>query len=233
MMRALKIIESLKLNTLVCVFDQAIYSKAIEIKWKEKKKFNNVVLMMGMFHMLMMYMHILSKRFSDAGLRDILIQSGTIAEGSVDKALCGKMYNRGVRVYKMVYEAIVRKVFESMGINEEDNTISFNTTNPVFDEIWESQNLATSYNRFLDFREKMENGQPLQQFWVSFLDMVELLLNTIYSLRSGDWLLLIECIRHILPFTFAYDHVNYARYLTAMLGDMLQLPEDFPDVYEE
>ena len=88
------IIESLKLVTLVCVFDQAIYSKAIEIKWKEKQKFGNIVLMMGMFNMLMMYMHILSKRVSDAGIRDILLQSGTIAAGSVEKALRGKTYNR-------------------------------------------------------------------------------------------------------------------------------------------
>ena len=123
MMRALQIIESLKLVTLLCVFDQAIYSKAIEIKWKEKQKFGNIVLMMGMFHMLMMYMYILSKRFSDAGIRDILIQSGKIAEGSVDKALCGKMYNRGVRAYKMGYEAIVRKIFEIIGVNDDGNIL--------------------------------------------------------------------------------------------------------------
>ena len=35
-MQALQIIELLKLVTLVCVFDQAIYLKAIEIKCKEK-----------------------------------------------------------------------------------------------------------------------------------------------------------------------------------------------------
>ena len=93
-MRALQIIKSLKSVMLVCVFDQAIYLKAIEIKWKEKQKFGNIILMIGMFHMLMMYMHILSKRFSDAGIRDILIQNGTIAEGSVDKAMCAKMYIR-------------------------------------------------------------------------------------------------------------------------------------------
>ena len=42
---------------------------------------------MGMFHMIMTYMHILQKRFADAGLRDALIQSSLIAEGSVDSAL--------------------------------------------------------------------------------------------------------------------------------------------------
>ena len=68
---------------------------------------------------------------------------------------------------------------------------------------------------------------------MSFLEMIQLLLNTIYALRAGDWLLLIECIRLILPYTFGYDHVNYARYLTAMLENMLRLAEDFPDVYKE
>ena len=58
--------------------------------------------MMGMFHTIMMYIHILSKRFSDASLRDVLIQNGTIAEESIDKALSGKMYNRGIRVYKLI-----------------------------------------------------------------------------------------------------------------------------------
>ena len=41
-----------------------------------------------MFHMLIMFMHILSKRFADAGVRDILIQSDLIAEGSVNRTLC-------------------------------------------------------------------------------------------------------------------------------------------------
>ena len=63
--------------------------------------------------------------------------------------------------------------------------------------------------------------------------MVELLLATIYSIRSGGWEFLLECIRSIIPYAFAYDHINYSRYLTAMLGDMLMLPNDVPGIYEE
>lgn len=66
-----------------------------------------------MFYMLM-FMHILSKRFADAGLRYVFIQSVVIAEGTVDRALCGKMYNGGLRMYKLMYEAIMRKVFDSI-----------------------------------------------------------------------------------------------------------------------
>ena len=63
--------------------------------------------MVGMFHTIMMYMYILSKRFSDSGLCDVLIQSSTIAEESTNKAHCGNIYNRGIRSYKLMYEAIM------------------------------------------------------------------------------------------------------------------------------
>ena len=62
---------------------------------------------------------------------------------------------------------------------------------------------------------------------MSFLEMVELLLNTVYAIRAGYWELLLECIRNILSYTFAYDSINYARYLSAMLRDMLQFPKIF------
>ena len=52
MWRALKIIESLNLKSIICMFDQAIYAKTIELKWKDQEKFNICVLMMVMFYML-------------------------------------------------------------------------------------------------------------------------------------------------------------------------------------
>ena len=59
-------------------------------------QFKDFILMLSMFYMVMMYLGIIGKRFKDAGLRDILIQSQVLAEGSVDKALAGKMYNHSV-----------------------------------------------------------------------------------------------------------------------------------------
>ena len=60
--------------------------------------------------------------------------------------------------------------------------------------------------------------------------MTEILLNTIDAVRSGSWDLLLECIREMLPYCFAYDHINYARYLTYFLGDMSQLNKSFPEI---
>ena len=63
----------------------------------------------------------LSKRFSDAGLGDVFIQNATTAEGSIDKALSAKMYNRDIRVYKLMYEIIMRKVILDHVEIGEDN----------------------------------------------------------------------------------------------------------------
>ena len=93
MQRALTIIESLHLLAIVYVFDLAIYSKTCEIKWKEPHKFRNCLLMIGIFHLLTNYMGVLKKQFYDTGMKDVLLQSATIAEGSIERALNGKSYN--------------------------------------------------------------------------------------------------------------------------------------------
>ena len=83
-----------KICIIVMLFLSSNLWKATEIKWKEKEKFKNCVLMMVLFHMSMTYVKILSKRSADAGLKDAPIQS--TAERSVDWALCGKMYNQRI-----------------------------------------------------------------------------------------------------------------------------------------
>lgn len=60
-------------------------------------KFNSIILMMGNFHVICNLLSIIGKFFRDAGLRDLAVQAGVIAEGSIDKVLDGKQYNRGVR----------------------------------------------------------------------------------------------------------------------------------------
>ena len=69
--------------------------------------------MLGMFCLLMMYLVINGKRFTDAGLRDVLIQSKILAEGSVDRVLEGIMYIRIARCCKWVYKTMNRILFQN------------------------------------------------------------------------------------------------------------------------
>ena len=60
-----------------------------------------------------------------------------------------------------------------------------------------------------------------------------MLLNTIYATRAGNWFLSLECYRDMMPYTFPYDHLNYAKYLPPMLAEFTELEEKYPGVYTE
>ncbi len=65
----------------------------------------------------------MGKRFQDAGFRDILIETDLIAEGSVSSVLEGKMYNHGIRAHKLIYDALLRLVFDGFLHWIKDTTI--------------------------------------------------------------------------------------------------------------
>ena len=58
--------------------------------------FENLVIMLWGFHLLIMLLGVMGIRFGDAGLREITIQSEAVAEGSIEKVLEGENYNRAV-----------------------------------------------------------------------------------------------------------------------------------------
>ena len=161
MQRASTIIESLHLVFIVCVFDQAIYSKACEIKWKKPLKFRNCLLVMGIFRLLTNYMGILKKRFYDTGMKNALLQSATVVEGSIEQAFNGKSHNRGVRQYKIFYEALVRlRITDALqGVEDcymEGLTKKLHSmgefTNETYLEIKNDGKFVSVYEGFLDLK---------------------------------------------------------------------------------
>ena len=74
--------------------------------------FQHVVIHMGgAFHTICNSLCIPGIRFKDAGLCDIVIDAGLVAEGSIAKVFDGKNYKRAVRVHKIIYEAMMRMMW--------------------------------------------------------------------------------------------------------------------------
>ena len=112
----------------------------------------------------------------------------------------GKMYNRGIGKCKLIYEAIMRTVIVDHVEIGEDIYYQVDWRDDLdFETFWQEFCLQEKYNQFLHAREKLKNSKPLQKFCMSFLGMVELLLSTIHSISSGDWELLLKCIRKFYP----------------------------------
>ena len=135
--RCLKIKEQLRLNYIACVFDQAISCNAMELKWRYPDKHKGSIVVLGIFHMIMMYLGIIGQKFSDADLKDLIIQSDVVATGSADTALSGNMYNRSVRAHKNVYEAFYRCLLNRMEDNNMEDQELASTISDIQDKVTE------------------------------------------------------------------------------------------------
>ena len=67
--------------------------------------------------------------------------------------------------------------------------------------------------RYNDHIARCCRESPSYAFWSSYLEMVNLLLQLIRATREGDWKHHLDCVRAMLPWYFAYDRINYSRYL--------------------
>ena len=73
--RSVEIANQLELPSVAVVVDQAIYAKAQTIRWQTPVFLERIVLRLGAFHTTMTVLACIGKRFRDAGLQDIFIES--------------------------------------------------------------------------------------------------------------------------------------------------------------
>ena len=59
-----------------------------------------------------------------------------------------------------------------------------------------------------------------------------LILKFVSALREGNFQVYIESMVELMPWFFALDHTNYARWLSVHIRDMSSLSQTHPDVYD-
>ena len=148
--QVLRIMELLQIPNIACVFDQAMYEKALEVQWRHAEQFQHIVVRMGVFHTCCNLMGTIGKRFQDAGLRDLAVESGIIAEGSVENVMSGKKYNRAVRFHKLLYEAMLRLAWKGFYPWLEEHHVTkkpeLQATTKLIEELHEDVSQATLDN---------------------------------------------------------------------------------------
>ena len=90
LLRSCEIALSLNLPHIVLVMNQAICAKAQQIRWGDPVLRQKLVVRLSEFHTTMPFLAVIGKRSRDAGLEDILIESGVVAQGSINGVLSGE-----------------------------------------------------------------------------------------------------------------------------------------------
>ena len=188
--------------------------------------------------------------FRDAGLKDICIEAGIVAEGSINGVLDGKHYNRAVRVHRCIYEALLRLAWEAVMLRVNDNIQDMNVViktfldqvNRITDDLNQQRfsdllqrpllaELTPLWKHFLEHLR--HNSGELAAFWMAYIDMVEdILIGILRASCEGNWNLHLHAVRNMIQWCFAYDKLNYARYMSPHYDQMTNLPEKNPRVYE-
>ena len=74
---------------------------------------------------------------------------------------------------------------------------------------------------------------PLAKLWLSYISMVNLVLQFVRATKESNWELHLQSIRQMIPWFFAYDRLHYSQYLPVDLRDMLSLPTSHPSADEQ
>ena len=74
---------------------------ALEVLWQNKDQFQRLAIRIGSFHTICAFLAAIGKRFGDAGLADVLMESGIVASGSVAGVIEGRHYNRAICTHKV------------------------------------------------------------------------------------------------------------------------------------
>ena len=195
------------------------------------------------------FIAVIGQRLSDAGLRDIVIESNLLGESSVDQMLKGKHYNNAMRILKYLYDAIKRYMIESFEQSVMERTGHLNISYKELTESLELHRFLSSstedsletlheshkevINQIHSYQNSLLTGSlgPTACNWSSFFQMVQTLLDFARSIKLGDWKLHLQSTENMLPWMFAYDRPNYARFLTYYLVNMQKFPEAHPSIH--
>ena len=171
-----------------------------------------------------------------------MIESGLVAQSSLNGVMNGHHHNRSMRAHKITYEALRRLQWEVYmdSLNEEELTVVNDTINKLATGfhnndilgVVSSESFTGLATSFTEFNKKISKESPTVAFWMSYMEMVENVLLLTRATRTGNWELHVSAVRNILPWMFAYDRPNYARYLSAYYLEMCDLPQTHPIVHK-
>ena len=222
-------------------FDLAVAKKAYSLVWQYPDHFGKVIVRMGVFHTICSIFGTVGKMMQGSGLAEIIIESGICASGSLDKVLSGKHYNRALRVHKLVSEALERQLLHMFEETQPLTSLADDTSRLInglakaptaenLKKVEDSADFKTYFSQYQNFKTALRNGQhgKTAQFWLQYMDIIQLILTLIRATKENDLDLHIACLYRLCPLLFAFDHNNYARYVQVYLMTLMNLPSSHP-----
>ena len=173
------------------------------------------------------------KRFEDAGLKDIAVESGILGEESICGILVWRKYNRAARLHKLFMRPIweqtacdefytwmvdqyptdlpkIRIVAIQLELHSNITRYQLNYFLCQESSVW----IFHLFNMYLNFVKNKNVFLFFSIMWMKCIYVVYVVPGLIHASREVDWLLHLTMIRAMLSWTCPYGKPSYARYLS-------------------
>ena len=202
----------------VITYDQPLFAIAKQLQWTKCDEFgeDRFVFMLGGLHIEMSFLNVLGKWLTGSGWAEMITNAEVATPGVADSFLKGKHVTRTRRAHQVTAACLHTLMTNAYKADTEDATRA-----------------DIECQSFKEWKEKQKSTSPQFLYWSRVLDLQLCLLRLVRSFREGNFKLYIETIKEMLPWVFALDHQNYARWLSIHLRDMLELPKKHPKIHQE
>lgn len=201
----------------VVAVDQPLFALAKQIQWKLGNLYNEeqFVIMFGGLHIEMAAFKMLGKWLNGSGWTEALCNAGVATQGVADSFLTASHLTRTRRAHQVTAAALHMLMMKGY----KEYTTNFEENEP-----------AKSCHQW---RKEMSEKCPQFLYWSRVLELQLCCLQLVRAFREANFSLYVTAIKQILPWMFAMDHPNYARWLSVHYRDMCELPVKHPEVYAQ
>ena len=207
----------------VVSYDLNAAKSAMQMQATEKPKYDNVFIMLGVFHVEMAFFKALGKLIEDSGGPTMLIETDVIATRSLNGFLSCKHFNRCKRLHPILglaleilhFQVFIDSYDEKDVLKAMTDKLSL-TSRDDLEVVLVSEvfiRCVSSYTTYTEKTRSEEHGVTAQ-FWIMYIDYIDHYHSLERAIRTNNIDLYIYSMTPIINLFFLTNHVNYSRWLS-------------------
>lgn len=171
--------------------------------------------MFGGLHIEMAALRSIGTLLQDSGWTGALVEAGVTSSGTADSFLSAASVTRTRQAHQITACSLYTLMKRAYTDYCDDTS---------------GDDVQTTFEKWCDLRQQLS---PQFQYWYLILNMQLVILSLVRSFREANFNLYCETLNGLIPYFFANNNVNYARWIPVHLRDMLSLEQCHPQVARE
>ncbi|KAE8737192.1 hypothetical protein FOCC_FOCC017347, partial [Frankliniella occidentalis] len=192
--------------------DLPLYRLARLVQWNspdcDTLAENNFFVMLGPFHTEKAFLSVIGQFAENCGWKSIMSSSGIMTESAAETILKVQNVTKSRAAFQVTAAVLHSLLMDAYEVTAENQTL----------EEW-VHDCSVQY--------------PTFTFWLTFLELILLLLQFVKSLRCSAFRLYVDTLGEMLPWFFFFNHTHYSRWGTVHYMELLELPTKIPSLYDE